>query len=152
MVDQLSSGLICGDCHLYPTRRQSCYIQRYSAHLGAAATWKVRGAESGEEGIDNNEGYRFCHYDTTARGGLSADIDREITVGHVINNDREGFDCCSACPFIALFSSVFRTPELGRRLKSNILGKGHYVLCVDILLHLQAVLRVSDKKITVDVG
>ena len=38
MVDQLSSGMICGYCCLYPNRRQLGYLQRCSARLGAAVT------------------------------------------------------------------------------------------------------------------
>ena len=72
MVDQLSSGMIGGDFRLCPNRRQHGYLQIYSAHLGAAVTWIGLGAEYGEEGTDDNEGWQFCHYDTTARGGLSA--------------------------------------------------------------------------------
>ena len=63
--------MIGGNFHLWPTRRQRGYIQRYPALLGTAATLRGRGAESGEEGTDDNEGWLFCHYDTTARGGLS---------------------------------------------------------------------------------
>ena len=124
MVDQLSSGMIGGDFHIYPTRRQRGYHQIYSARLGAAATWRGRGAESGEEGTDDNGGWQFCHYDTTARGGLSAEIDRERTVGHVINAYREGFGSCSECTILAPFYLVFHTPELGRLLKSNNIGNG----------------------------
>ena len=50
MVDQLPSGMIEGDFQLYPTIRQRCNLHRYSSSLGAAATWRGRGAESGEEG------------------------------------------------------------------------------------------------------
>ena len=33
----------------------------------------------------------------------------------------------SECPFLAPFSSVFHTPEIGCHLKSNNLGNGQYV-------------------------
>ena len=49
MVDQLSSGTIGGDFHLFSTRRQRGYLQRYSARLGAAATLRGRGEEYGEK-------------------------------------------------------------------------------------------------------
>ena len=55
------------------------------------------------------------------------EINGERTVGHVINADREGFASHSACPFLLPFPSVFHTPELGCRLKSNNLGNGQYV-------------------------
>ena len=115
-------------------------------------TGRGRGAESREEGTDDNEGWQIFHYDTTARGGLSAEIDGERTAGHVINADREGFGSCSSCPFLAPFSSVFHTTELGRPLKSNNIGNGQYVFFADRLLHLQAVFRVFGKNVTVDVG
>ena len=38
MVEQLSSGMEGGDCHVYPTRRQCGYIQGCSARLGAVST------------------------------------------------------------------------------------------------------------------
>ena len=123
MVDQLSSRMIGGDCHIYPTRRQREYLQRYSARLGAAAIWRGRGAEYGEEGTDDHEGWQFFHYDTTARGGLSAEIDGERTAGHVINADKEVFGSFSECPFLAPVYSLFHTPELGLHLKSSNLGK-----------------------------
>ena len=41
--------------------------------------------------------------------------------------DREGFASRSACTFLAPFTSVFHTPELGSHLKSNNLGNGRYV-------------------------
>ena len=128
MVDQLSSGMIGNGCHIYPTRIQCGYLQRYSARLGAASTWRRQGAESGEEGIYYNEGWRFCHYDTIERRGLSAEINGGRTAGQFINDNREGFSSCSACSFLAPFSSVFHNPELGRPLKSNNLGNGQYVL------------------------
>ena len=77
--------------------------------------------------MDDNEVWQFPHYDTTARGGLSAEIDGERTAGHAINANRGGFGSCSAYPFRVPFSSVFHTPELGRPLKSNNLGNGEYV-------------------------
>ena len=61
------------------------------------------------------------------RGGRRAEIDGEITVGHVINNDKEGFASHLAHTFLTPFSSVFYTSELGCRLKSNNLGNGQYV-------------------------
>ena len=56
-----------------------------------------------------------------------AEIDGERTAGHDINAGREGFASCSARTFLAPFSSVFHTPELGRLLKSNNLGNGQHV-------------------------
>ena len=126
MADQLSPWILGGDCHIYPTRRQVDYIQRCSTRLGAAATWRRQGAESGEDGTYDHEGWKIFHYDATARGGLSAEIDGERTAFHDINADREGFSYHSACPFIATFSSVFHTPELGLPLKSNNLENGEY--------------------------
>ena len=86
-----------------------------------------QGAEYGEEGTGDNEGWQVCHYDATSRGGRSVEIEVKRTAGHVINANREGFAPHSACPFLEIFSSVFHTPELGRRLKSNNLGNGQYV-------------------------
>ena len=96
--------------------------QRCSACLGAAATSRGRGAESGVKETDDHEGCQACHLYATARGGRSAEIYGERIVGHDINADREGFASRSACTFLAPFSSVFHTPELGSRLKSNNLG------------------------------
>ena len=91
MVDQLSSGMIGGDFHIYPSRRQCGYIQRCVDRLVSAATLIGKGAESGEEGKHDHEGWRVCHYDATSRGVRSVEIDGEITVVHDINSDREGF-------------------------------------------------------------
>ena len=121
------------------------YFQRCSARLGTAATWRGRGAEYGEEGIDDHEGWLVYHYDATAKWGRRADIDGERTAGHVINADWEGFSSCSVCPFLAPFSSVFYTPELGRHLKSNNLGNGQFFFFADCLLHLQALFQLSVK-------
>ena len=56
------------------------------------------------------------------------------------------------CTLILPFSSVFHAPELGRRIKSNNLGKGKYVFFVNRLLHLQSVFRVNRKNSTLEVG
>ena len=119
--------MIGGDWHLYPTRRQHGYLQRFSDRLGAAVTWRGRGAQSGEKGKHDHEGWRVCHYDATARGGRSAEIDGERSAGHYINTNRGGFASRSACPFLAPFSSVFHTSELGPCLKINNLGNRKYV-------------------------
>ena len=105
----------------------------------------LQGEESVGEGTDNHEIWKSCHYYETSRGGKSAEINREIIAGHGINTDRKGFAYCSACPFLAPFSSVFHTPELGRRPKSNKLINLQYVFFVDSLIHLQALLRVARK-------
>ena len=127
MVDKLSLGIIGGDWHLYINRRQCGYICRFSYRLGAVATWIGWGAEYEEEGIDDHEGWRVFQYYETARGGQSVKINRERTADHDINADREGFAYCSACPFLAPFSSVLYTPELGCRLKTNNPGNRQYV-------------------------
>ena len=57
-------------------------------------------------------------------GGLSEKIEGERTAVHVINTDSEDFGSCSACNFLAPFSSVLHTPELGHPLKSNNPGNG----------------------------
>ena len=56
MVDQISSGIIGNDFHVYYYIIQLIYIQGYSDRLGAADTWRGRGAKSGEEGTYDNEG------------------------------------------------------------------------------------------------
>ena len=71
MVDQLSSGTIDSDCHIYTDKRQHIYLQIQPDFIGSAATWRGRGEEYVEEGIYDNEGWQFSHYDTTARGGIS---------------------------------------------------------------------------------
>ena len=144
MADQNSSGMMGGDCHLYTTIRQHGYLHIYSASLGVVATWRGRGEESGEEGTDDNERWRVSHYDTTYIGVQITKIDGERIVGHDINSIREGFAYCSECPFLAPFSSVFYTSELGRRFKSKNLGNWRFFLeyC---LLYLQAVFRVAKK-------
>ena len=53
-------------------------------------------------------------------------LSRYLAVPLEINADKEDFASCLACPFLAPFSSVFHTSELGRRLKSNNLGNGQY--------------------------
>ena len=127
LVDNISSRMIGGNCHLYPPRRQHGYLRGWSARLSAVTTWKGRGAESGKERTEDNEGWRVCNYDATARGGQSAKINRKRTAVHDINTDTEGFAYHSACPFLAPFYSVLHTPELGHRLKSNNLGNGKSV-------------------------
>ena len=72
-------------------------------------------------------------------------IDGEITAGHVINADRDSFASHLECPFLAPFSSVFHTPELGCRLKSNNVGNRKYVFFAVHLLHLLAVFIVAGK-------
>ena len=110
MVDHLSSGMIGSNLHLLSTRIQCGYLQIWSTRLGAAANWRGQGAEYGEEGTYDHEGWRVCHYDTTARGGQSAEINGERIAGHDINSDREGFAYCSVCPLLASFSSASHTP------------------------------------------
>ena len=77
------------------------------------------GKFSVEEVTDDHERWRACHYYETVRGGKIPEIYGERIVDHHINANREGFASRSACTFLAHFSSVFHTPELGRRLKSN---------------------------------
>ena len=133
MVDKLSSGIVGGNFHLWTTIRQHVYLQRFSSRLGAAVTWIGLGAEYREEGKHDHEGWRFCHYDAAARGGRSAEIFGEITVGCVINANRGGFASHSACPFLAPFSSVLNTPELGCCLKSNNPSNGQYIFLRGLL-------------------
>ena len=146
MADQLSPWMLGGDCHLYPTRRQRDYLKRCSACLGYEETWRVQGAESGEDGPYDHKGWQVFHYDATARGGRSAEIDGERTAGHGINADREGFASRSSCPFIAPFSSVFHTPPtLTVASKVTTLAMYSMFFFVDCLLYLQAVFRVAKK-------
>ena len=58
----------------------------------------------------------------------------------------------SECPFLAPFSSVFHTPELGVPSKVTTLEMDSMFFFADHLLHLQAVFRVAEKNATVDVG
>ena len=140
------------DCHIYPTRRQCEYLQICSARLYAAATLRGKGAKYGGEGTDDHEGWRACHYDTTVRWGRSKEIDEERTAGHDINDEKEGFGYCSACPFFAPFSSVFHTPKLGRCLKSNKPGNEQYVFLQGLFTPSTSGIYSRQKKFTVDVG
>ena len=104
---QLSQDIISSPCRCSDLKRTRYKIYRRRKH--------------------DNEGCKVCHYDATARRGQSAEIDGEITAGHDINADREGFAYHLVCPFLAPLYSVFHTPELGRGFKSNNLGNGQYV-------------------------
>ena len=62
--------------------------------LGAAVTRRGQGEESVEEGTYDHEGWQACHFNATEKGGQSAEIYREITAGHDINNTfRVSFPC-----------------------------------------------------------
>ena len=51
---------------IYQRRVSTC--QRWSTRLGAADTWRGRGAEYGEELSGYHELWGACHYDATSRG------------------------------------------------------------------------------------
>ena len=110
--------------------------QRCSARLGAAATWKGWGAESGGKGTDDHEGWRACHYYETARGERSTEIDGEITADHGINADRVGFASRSACPFLALFLQSSIPQNLGVASKVTTLEMDSTFFFADCLLRL----------------
>ena len=57
----------------------------------------------------------------------SGEINGERTASHDINTNKEVFVSCSVFHFLAPFSLVFHTPELGHRLKINNLGNWKYV-------------------------
>ena len=92
------------------------------------------------------------HYDTTERGGLSAETDGERTAEYVINSEREGFDSFSSCPFLAPFLQSSITQNLGVPSKVTILAMDSMFLFADRLLHLQAVFRVARTNVTMDIG
>ena len=152
MVDQLSSKIIGGNCHIYPTRIQRGYLQICSARLGAAVTWIGQDAESREEGTDDHEGWLVSHYDATSRGGGRSEIDGEWTAGHDINTGREGFASRSACAFLAPFPPSSIPQNLGVASKVTTLTMNSMFFFTGFLLHLQAVFRVTEKNTTVDVG
>ena len=91
-------------------------------------------------------------YDATSRGGRSAEIDGKRTAGHDINADREGFASHSACPFLAPFSSVSHTLELGRCLKINTLGNRKYVFLRVSFTPSTSGIQIRQKNATLDVG
>ena len=144
MVNQLSSGMIGGDCHLRPTRKNG-YLQIFSARLGTAVTWRGQGAESGGEVVYYHDGWQVCHYDETARGGWSAEIDGERTVGHDINADREGLASCSVCTFLAPFIMYSIPNKLFISSKLTTLAMYSMFFFADHSLHLQAVFIVAGK-------
>ena len=58
----------------------------------------------------------------------------------------------SECPFLAPFSSVFHTPELGCHLKINNLGNGQYVFLRVLVTPSTNGIQSRRKNATVDVG
>ena len=147
MVDQLSSGMIGGDCHLYPTRRQCGYLHRCSDRLGAAATRRGQVAESGRR--------RNIWSWGTASFQLWCNSKRRTKIWNRRRKNIRQWHQTPAGKALLLVQRVlsshhflhYSTPHnLGVASKVTTLATVSIFFFADRLVHLRAVFRVAENK------
>ena len=94
MVDQLSSGMIGGDFHLYPTRRKTAISRdsQLSLALQQLEEYDMQNLEKKEQMIIRDGD--FATFMQHKEEQKSAEIDGDGTAGHDINADREHLASC----------------------------------------------------------